>query len=56
MLFDLQHKNFKCLLKINGRFKKKLNTRRLMSISSHLKLYHFQAFFSNLVTQSFDEH
>jgi hypothetical protein len=40
-LFEPKHKNFKCLLKIEGSLLKMLNIRRLMSIPSPLKQYHF---------------
>jgi hypothetical protein len=40
-LFEPKHKNFKWLLKIEGSLKKILNIKRLMSIPSPLKQYHF---------------
>jgi hypothetical protein len=42
-LFEPKYKNFKCLLKIEGSFKKILNIKRLMSKPSPLKQYHFHA-------------
>jgi hypothetical protein len=42
-LFEPKHKNFKCLLKIEGSLSKNLNIKRLVSISSPLKQYHFHA-------------
>ncbi len=41
MLFEPKHKNFKCLIKIEGSRKKTLNIKRFMSIPSPLKQYHF---------------
>jgi hypothetical protein len=42
-LFGPKHKNFKCLLKIEGSLKNILNIKRLTSIPSPLKQYHFHA-------------
>ncbi len=42
-LFEPEHKNFKCLLKIEGSLRKFLNIKPLMSIPSPLKQYHFHA-------------
>ncbi len=40
-LFEPKHKNFKCLLKIEGLLWKILNIKRLMSIPRPLQQYHF---------------
>jgi hypothetical protein len=40
-LFEPKHKNFKCLLKIEGSLLKCLNIKHLMSIPSPLQQYHF---------------
>ncbi len=40
-LFEPKHKNFKCLLKIEGSLKKFLNIKCLMPIPSPLQQYHF---------------
>ncbi len=42
-LFEPKHRNFKCILKIEGSVIKCLNIKRLMSISSPLKQFHCQA-------------
>ncbi len=42
-LFAPKHKNFICLLKIEGSLNKNLNIKRLMSIPSPLKQYHFHS-------------
>ncbi len=43
MLFEPKHKNFKCLIKIEGTLLKIFIFKRLMSIPSPLKQYHFHA-------------
>jgi hypothetical protein len=41
-LYEPQHKNLKCLLKIKGTLIKIINIRPLLFLPSPLKLYHFQ--------------